>query len=180
MAASDMGLVYDGMLVSSAAACHLPCMILIKMRMHHQWFSDLYNQWWNSMNVIADSNLYPELIGGEAWYGKICDTLGEWMLKPEVRYDLIRKWEYFVKDAMSYKALDRSKIKSRDLVLADGQAYDEFVDPFNQIAKHLWRDIQEYELKSGSAVDDFKDLEVTIPKLQWWTTISLRIILFKP
>lgn len=75
MAASDLGLVYDGQMVGAAAACHLPTMILVKMRMHHQWFSDLYNQWWNNMNIIADNNIYPELIGGEAWFGKIADTL---------------------------------------------------------------------------------------------------------
>lgn len=72
------------------------------------------------MNVIADNNIYPELIGGEAWFGKICDTLGEWFIKPESRYDLIRKWEYFLKDAMSYKALDRNVVHTRDLILADG------------------------------------------------------------
>lgn len=43
MAASDFGLAYDGQMVGSAAACHLPVMVLVKMRMHHQWFSDLYN-----------------------------------------------------------------------------------------------------------------------------------------
>jgi hypothetical protein len=35
MAASDFGIVYDGQMVGAAAACHLPTMILIKMRMHH-------------------------------------------------------------------------------------------------------------------------------------------------
>jgi hypothetical protein len=58
MAASDFGLSYDGQMIGAAAACHLPMMILIKMRMHHQWFSDLYNQWWNQMNIIADNNIY--------------------------------------------------------------------------------------------------------------------------
>ena len=43
MAASDLGICYDGQMIGQAAACHLPTMILIKMRMHHQWFSDLYN-----------------------------------------------------------------------------------------------------------------------------------------
>ena len=43
MAASDMGISYDGQMIGSAAACHLPTMVLVKMRMHHQWFSDLYN-----------------------------------------------------------------------------------------------------------------------------------------
>ena len=54
------------------------------------------------MNIIADNNIYPELIGGEAWWGKICDSLGEMMVKPEMRYDKIRKFEYFIKEAMSF------------------------------------------------------------------------------
>src|SRR6185437_11644601 len=48
MAASDMGIVYDGQMVGAAAACHLPTMVLIKMRMHHQWYHDLFNRWWNN------------------------------------------------------------------------------------------------------------------------------------
>ena len=55
------------------------------------------------MNILADNNIYPELIGGEVWWGKICDSLAEWYVKPEVRYDKIRKWEYFLKEAMSYQ-----------------------------------------------------------------------------
>ena len=42
------------------------------------------------MDIIADKNIYPELIGGEVWWGKICDSIGEWYVKPETRYDLIR------------------------------------------------------------------------------------------
>lgn len=69
------------------------------------------------MVIIADNNIYPELIGGEVWPGKICDTLAEWYVKPETRYDMIRKWEYFIKDALSYQYLDRSVVKTRDLTL---------------------------------------------------------------
>ena len=131
MAAADMGIVYYGQMIASAAACHLPTMVLANLRMHHQWFSDLYNRWWTPINIIADNNIYPEIIGGEAWFGKIADTLAEWYVRPETRYDMIRKMEYFLKDSMSYKPLDRSVVRSRDLILAgDGQAYDEFKDPF--------------------------------------------------
>jgi len=35
MCASDFGIIYDGQMVSSAAACHLPTMNLLQMRMHH-------------------------------------------------------------------------------------------------------------------------------------------------
>ena len=32
---SDIGIVYNGQMISSAAACHLPTMNLFEMRMHH-------------------------------------------------------------------------------------------------------------------------------------------------
>jgi hypothetical protein len=41
-------------------------------------------------------------------------------VKPETRYDLIRKWEYFLKDALSYRNIDRSAVKTKELMLADG------------------------------------------------------------
>lgn len=72
------------------------------------------------MNIIADNNIYPEVIGGEAWWGKICDTLAEWHVKPETRFDMIRKFEYFLKDAMSFKPFDRQTVRTKDIVLSDG------------------------------------------------------------
>lgn len=100
------------------------------------------------MNLIADNNIYPELIGGQAWPGKIADTLAEWYVKPDTRYDLARKFEAFVKEGMSYKALDRSVVRSKSLVLHDGMAYDEFKDPMRQVAHKLWEDMQSYETKT--------------------------------
>jgi lipid A disaccharide synthetase len=48
------------------------------------------------MNIIADNNVYPELIGGEAWFGKIADTLGEWYVKPDTRYNMITKFDGYI------------------------------------------------------------------------------------
>jgi lipid A disaccharide synthetase len=62
------------------------------------------------MNIIADNNVYPELIGGNAWFGKIADTLGQWYVDPDTRYTLIRKFDGFIGEAMSYKQIDRSKV----------------------------------------------------------------------
>lgn len=64
MCAADFGIVHDGQMVSSAAACHLPTMNLFNMRMHDMWYNNLFNKWWNDMNIIADCDVYPELIGG--------------------------------------------------------------------------------------------------------------------
>ena len=124
MCASDYGIIYDGQMVSSAAACHLPTMNLLNMRMHHQWYNDLFNRWWNDMNIIADNNVYPEIIGGEAWFGKIADTLGSWYLNPDTRYVMMRKFDGFIAEGMSYKDIDRSKVTTRDIILNDGRAYN--------------------------------------------------------
>ena len=164
MASSDFGLIYDGQMVSTAAACHLPTMILLKMRMYHQFYHDLYNRWANEMVIIANNNIYPEFIGGEAWWGKICDTLGNWYIRPDTRYDMVRKWEPFLKDSMSYAPIDRTKVKTRDIILEDGEAYDEFKDPWIQVATHLWEDIQSYELKTEPC-KDFEPLRVSIQNL---------------
>lgn len=78
---------------------------------------------------------------------------------------MIRKMEYFLKDGLSYKSLDRTVVRSRDLILDDGQAYDEFKDPFTQVATHLWADIQNYELRASSHQPNLGTLNAQIPKL---------------
>ena len=89
MASSDFGFIFDGQMVSSANALHLPTNAIINMRMHHHFFNAHYNRWWNDMNIVADNNVNKELIGGEVWWGKICDTLAENYIKPEARFQNI-------------------------------------------------------------------------------------------
>jgi hypothetical protein len=96
MCASDFGFIYDGMMVSSANALHLPVNCIINMRMHHQWWHDFYNRWWNDMNIIADNSINKELIGGEAWSGRFCDMLSENYIRPDARYEMIQKCDGWV------------------------------------------------------------------------------------
>jgi len=145
MCSADMGVLYDGQMMSSAVACHLPAMSLIKMRMHHQWYHDLFNRYWNDMNIVANNTVYPELIGGEAWFGKIADSLAELYIKPDARYDYIRKWDGSLQESMSYVPLDRSEVKTRDLILHDGNSYKEYADPFHVAATALLADMQAHE-----------------------------------
>ena len=98
------------------------------------------------MNIIADRNVYPELIGGEAWFGKVADTLGEWYIKPDQRYVFIRNFDGFVQEGMSYKEIERSKVRTRDIILEDGNAYNVYQDPFYVATKKIWADMQAYEV----------------------------------
>ena len=146
MCAADFGIIHDGQMISSAAACHLPTMNVFNMRMHDQYYNELFNRWWNDMNIIADNAVYPEMIGGEAWFGKIADTLGSWYLNPDTRYNMIRRFDGFIAEAMSYKPIDRSKVTTRDIILSDGQAYNVYVDPFTVATKQIWEDMQAYQM----------------------------------
>ena len=98
------------------------------------------------MNIIADRNVYPELIGGEALFGKVADTLAEWYVKPDQRYLMIRNFDGFVQEGMSYKEIDRTKVRTRDIILEDGNAYNVYQDPFYVATKKIWEDMQAYEL----------------------------------
>ena len=154
MAASDFGISYDGQLVGQAVACHLPTMILLDMRMHHQWYHDLFNRWANNMNLIADKDIYPELIGGEAWFGKICDTLGNWYLTPNKRYDFISQWEYFVKESLPRS--DGSQPNSRhfgEIQYSDGLQYEEFADPITTATQKVWESIQGHGSNNNKLTD---------------------------
>jgi hypothetical protein len=113
--------------------------------MHHQWYNDLFNRWWNDMNIIADKNVYPELIGGEAWFGKIADTLGEWYIKPDMRYQMIRSFDSYVQEAMPYRPIDRSQVKTRDIILGDGQAYDVYMNPMKVTTDAILADVNAYD-----------------------------------
>jgi lipid A disaccharide synthetase len=108
MASSDFGFIHDGQMVSAANALHLPVNTVFYMRLHHQWWHDFYNRWWNDMNIIADNSCNQELIGGEAWFGKVAEQLAENYTHPEQRYRTIQKLDGFVQDALSYKPLDRT------------------------------------------------------------------------
>jgi len=122
-------------------------MNLFNMRMHNQWYNNLFNRWWNDMNIIADKDVYPEIIGGGAWYGMLADTLGTWYLNPDTRYKMIRQFDGFIAEGMSYKPIDRSQVKTRDIILNDGKAYDCYVDPFTVASNKIWEDLQDYELR---------------------------------
>lgn len=163
MCAADFGIMYDGQMVSSAAACHLPTMDLINMRMNHMWYNDLFNRFWADMNIIANNAVIPELQGGQAWFGKIADSLAEWYIKPDTRYEMIAKFDGKIAEGMSYKPVDRTQVRTRDLVI-DGQTYNQYCDPHFVAASHMWRDIQAYQ-HHGEPCHNLDALKVKVAPL---------------
>ena len=157
MAASDFGFVHDGQMVSSANALHLPVNTMFNMRMNHQFYQNFFNRYWNDMNIITDTQVNMELIGGEAWFGKICDTLAENYINPNARVHMIQRLNGFVQEGMSFKPLDRNEVRTRDLMV-DGQSYDQYYDPHLLAARNMWKDIDSYQCFGDSThnVDGLK------------------------
>ena len=46
---------------------------------------------------------------------------------------------------MSFRELDRTQVRSRDLILEDGQAYDQHNDPWILAARNMLKDIESYK-----------------------------------
>lgn len=91
--------------------------------------------------------------------------LAENYVKPNERYLNIQRIDGFVQDAMPYKPLNRAEVRSRDLILDDGQAYDQYYDPMLLTARNMLKDIEAYNVNVGSTVEDNSSLKVNIQGL---------------
>jgi hypothetical protein len=75
MCASDFGCVYNGQLVSSAAALNLHCFTMQNMNDLHYFWHTWENRWLAEININADRPAIKEYASGEFWFGKICEEL---------------------------------------------------------------------------------------------------------
>ena len=66
---------------------------------------------------------------------------------------------------MSYMPLDRTVVRTKDLILDDGQTYDQYHDPMTLAAINMLKDIDSYEVTSGSVAESTEGLQVSIPNL---------------
>lgn len=59
---------------------------------------------------------------------------------------------------MSYKPVDRSVVRSRDITLKDNRSYNVYMDPMKVASRKIWEDIQAYELK-GKALHSHNSIK---------------------
>lgn len=113
------------------------------------------------MNILTGNSVIPELVAGEAWYGKIADQLAESYVRPDIRYETMAKMDGHIADAMSFKPVDRTQVRSRDIILSDGQAYNVYMDPHFVAAKHMWKDMEAYQ-RHGDACHNMDALKLRL------------------
>jgi len=76
---------------------------------------------------------------------------------------MIKKLDGFIQDGMSFKPLDRSVIRTKDLMV-DGESFTQYYDPFTLAANNMWQDISAYSC-IGETTQNFDGLKVKIPTL---------------
>lgn len=54
MAAADVGILSNGEIVSEAAACQLPSIVIENMPWYKAYYMNLYNFWNTDMNIALD------------------------------------------------------------------------------------------------------------------------------
>lgn len=113
------------------------------------------------MNIVAGNTVIPERVGGEVWFGKIADSIAENYVRPDSRYETMAKFDGHIAEAMSFKPVDRSVVRSREVMLTDGQAYNTYMDPHFVAAQHMWRDMEAYKLH-GQRPSSMESLRVRL------------------
>ena len=58
---------------------------------------------------------------------------------------MIRNFDSFVQEAMPYRIIDRSVVRTRDIMLNDGNAYDIYDDPMKVATMKMWSDAVHYQ-----------------------------------
>ena len=66
---------------------------------------------------------------------------------------------------MSFKPIDRSVVRTRDIILDDGLAYDQYYDPMLLTARNMMTSVESYELGVGQSVTDTSNLKVDVNRL---------------
>lgn len=146
--ASDFGFVYNGQMLSSAAALHLDVITMQNMNDLHYYWHTWENRWLSDINVNADRPVIPEFAAGEYWFGKIANNLAEMHTNTERKWDQVRALRPFINNLLSYKELNRDdgyKIRDKEYIKGDRTEYDEYVDPIYSMSKSVYTSMSEYK-----------------------------------
>jgi|TARA_B110001450_G_scaffold247248_1_gene262122 hypothetical protein len=67
---------------------------------------------------------------------------------------------------MSFRPLDRNEVRTKDLVI-DGQAFEQYHEPFQLAARHMWADIEGYQSfgAAGHIAGNVSDLGVPVARI---------------
>jgi lipid A disaccharide synthetase len=99
MCGSDMAIAISGDITNECAALHLQTICLNYQSSVQSYFTSLYGQWENDINIAGNGEVFPEKWtgkGGDAFPSNIADTLCSWVLDPRLRFLTLQRLAHIV------------------------------------------------------------------------------------
>lgn len=159
MCASDFGFVYNGQMLSAAAALHLNVYTMQNMNDLHYFWHTWENRWLADINVNADRPIIPEFAAGEYWFGNIESKLATMHTNTDLRWDQVRALNPFITEMLSIKNSElREALKDKD-----HSSFDEYVDPIYLMSEKISKSIESY--KSKGVTPNF-DILKSVPSIK--------------
>jgi lipid A disaccharide synthetase len=130
-AGSDYSIAYNGDVVFENLANQLPTIIIENMGKWEYYFVLAWNRFNNDLNIIADGDLFPEVIEGQAHPPKLVELLNTWHASPAQRFWPLQGYENIL-----HKLLP---VKVREMGMG---THHEYYSPDQLAAQTLWEFIQ--------------------------------------
>lgn len=127
LAGSDLAICYNGDIVTECLVNQLTTIVIQNMRKLEFYCLLAWNRFTNDMNILADGNLFPEIIEGQCHAPKLLETLQEWYESPAHKFWPLQGFEMYLHSMLP--------MKKRELGMG---AHHEYYMPSHLLAQSVW------------------------------------------
>lgn len=86
LAGSDLGICYNGEIVTECLVNQLTTVVIQNMNKLEFYFTLSWNRFANDMNILADGDLFQEIMEGQCHGEKLVEVIGKWHESPPHRF----------------------------------------------------------------------------------------------
>jgi len=105
-AGSDLAICYNGDIVTENLVNQLSTIVIQNMKKVEFYFMLSWNRFTNEANIIADGNLFPEIIEGQCHAEKLNELLTTWYENPAHKFWPLQGFEMYIHSFLPIKSKD--------------------------------------------------------------------------
>ena len=103
-AGSDLAICYNGDVVTECLVNQLSTVVIENMKKLEFYFVLAWNRFNNEMNIIADGNLFPEIIEGQCTAENLVEILNQWVESPAHKFWPLQGFESHIHRMLPMRA----------------------------------------------------------------------------
>jgi lipid A disaccharide synthetase len=126
-AGSDLAISYNGDIVTECLVNQLSTIVIQNMKKLEFYFLLYWNRFTNDMNIIADGNLFPEIIEGQCHPAKLLQLLNQWYESPAHKFWPLQGFESHIHRTLPMKV--------RELGMG---THHEYYSPDYLLSQSIW------------------------------------------